>query len=56
MTPQEYEWACEQIELAYERKQIGKIAFCRRMKKLGFSIEFCREMIDDIDSSTGEKK
>lgn len=50
MTPAEFEWAQEQAEIAYERKQIGKITFVRRMKKLGFSVESSRQVIDEIDA------
>lgn len=42
MTPQEFEWEQERLEIAYERGEIGKITFIRRMKALGFSVESCR--------------
>lgn len=31
MTPAEFEWAQEQIELAYLRSEIGKLTYLRRM-------------------------
>lgn len=50
MTPAEFEWAQEQIELAYERGQIGKIAFIRRMSGLGFNnMDRMRELLKELD-------
>jgi DNA-binding transcriptional MerR regulator len=49
MTPAEFELAQERIEDAYKRQQIGKVAFIRRMKALGFRVETCRDMAHEID-------
>ena len=51
MTPDEFEWRQEQIELAYERGQIGKIAFLRRMSALGFNnMTMLRELLAELDA------
>lgn len=49
MSPDEFEYAQEQLELAYERGQIGKLTFTRRMKELGFSTDTCRRYFDEIE-------
>lgn len=49
MTPAEFEWRQEQLELAYERGEIGKITFMREMSKLGFGVETCREFFARVD-------
>lgn len=37
MTPADFEWAVEQIELAYLHGKIGKLTYLRRMSALGFN-------------------
>lgn len=49
MTPQEFEWQCEQIELAYLRGDFGKITFHRRMSQLGFSTKGIKEHLAELD-------
>jgi hypothetical protein len=50
MTPAEFEWAQEQIELAYLRGQIGKITYIRRMSALGLNdINQRREELAELD-------
>ncbi len=53
MTPAEFEWTQERLELAYERGEIGKLAFARRMSRLGFAIETCREFFEHVDRNVG---
>ena len=48
MTPAEFEYRQEQLEIAYEQGQIGKLTFTRRMKELGFGTETCRRYFDEI--------
>lgn len=49
MTPAEFEWRQEQAEMAYERGEIGPVAFLRRMSALGFKIEYSRSLMHDLD-------
>lgn len=49
MTPAEFEWAREQLERAYERREIGKLMFVKRMSALGFSLKTSREFMDETD-------
>lgn len=55
MTPAEFEWAQEQIEMAYERGQIGRIAFIRRMMKLGFRRPGLLLLLDELDAKRNVK-
>ena len=51
MTPAEFEWEQEQIELAYLRGKIGKITYIKRMSALGLnSIEHRREELRELDA------
>lgn len=50
MTPAEYEWAQEQAEIAYEKGQIGKLTFHRRMSALGFSTPAIKEWLKELDA------
>ena len=51
MTPSDFEWRQEQIELAYERGEIGKITFLRRMSALGFNnMDALRETLRELDA------
>ena len=49
MTPAEFEWAQERIEIAYRRGEIGKITFHRRMSALGFTTEGIRQHLKELD-------
>lgn len=49
MTPQEFEWADEQTQLAYERDQIDANEFRKRMRALGFSAAYITELLTDLD-------
>lgn len=49
MTPAEFEWRQEQLELAYRRGEIGKITFHRRMSSLGFNTGSIREALRELD-------
>lgn len=49
MTPAEFEWRDEQIELAYKRRQIGKITFHRQMSALGYKTEGIRQRLRELD-------
>lgn len=51
MTPAEFEWALERIELAYERREIGKLAFHRRMSALGFRAEAIKEWLRELEET-----
>lgn len=55
MTPAEFEWRQEQLEIAYERGQIGKLAFTKRMTALGLSIKSCQDFMPDADKRRAEK-
>lgn len=50
MTPAEFEWAQERLEIAYERGEIGRTRFLRRMSALGFNnLDRLRELMDELD-------
>ena len=49
MTPAESEWELEQLKRAYERREIGKLTFVKRMSALGFSLKTSREFMDKTD-------
>lgn len=45
-----WEWAFEQIEDAYKRREIGKITFHRRMSALGFKTEGIKKHLAELDA------
>lgn len=52
MTPADFEWHQEQIELAYLRGEIGKITYIKRMSALGFkNIDMMREELRELDKA-----
>ena len=50
MTPQEFEWAQEQIERDYLKGNIGKLTYLKRMSALGLNdINQRREELKELD-------
>ena len=54
MTPAEYEWAQERLEIAYERGLIGRVTFIARMKELGFSAKACTDFFVLVEKKKKE--
>lgn len=49
MTPAEFELACEQVEVAYERDEITASEFRKRMESLGFGEDHINEWLSDLN-------
>lgn len=50
MTPAEFEWRQEQLEIAYEKGRTSSTDFWRGMKALGFSRETCDQILEEMNA------
>lgn len=50
MTPAEFEWRQEQLEIAYEAGRTSSTEFWRGMKALGFGRETCDQILEEMNA------